>query len=31
MFDRKGDADIFDADIRRRRRLGPRLAAGART
>jgi integrase len=26
MFNRKGDADLFDADIRRRRQLGPALA-----
>jgi integrase len=27
MFDRKGDAITYDADIKRRRQLGPRLAA----
>ena len=26
-FDRKGDADTFDAEVRRRRQLGPMLAA----
>ena len=26
-FDRKGDADRFDAEVRRRKQLGPHLAA----